>query len=307
MRNLSIVSICTIILAQSTIADFSFKKLYHRVIPPKLHQEVVYENINPKTASLLSIKNECGNIVTTTDKNEPLVLLKITKKSPAPDRLKGLTYAHSLNGQELLIESNSKELQEHESIDFDIVVPQKLTQSVSVNHGNVIAKDILMPTRLVTRQGSIEVSNAHNSIDAQVEDKGGITIRNTHARTKAQTQSGTITIYDSHHSVIAHTHQGGIILYAKQVPSTSTISLNSVYGTIAAHLPPDVNADVQAFTKYGTITSDHLITLKPQTTQLNRTAWKRLQKEIEGTLGSGEAQIKLSSVKSDIKLLEAKA
>lgn len=307
MRNVSIVSICIIILTQSTIADFSFKKWYHRVIPPKLHQEVVYEKINPKTASLLCVKNECGAIVTATDKNEPLVLLKITKKSPTPERLKALTYAHSLNGQELIIQNSSKELLEHESIDFDIVVPQKLAQSVSAHKGNVLAKDIQMPTRLHTNSGSIEVVNAHNSIDAQVEDKGSITVRNTHARTKVQTNSGAISIYDSHHSVIAQTNQGGIMLYAKQVPSTATISLNSVYGTIAAHIPPDVNAEVQAFTKYGTITSDHLITLKPQTTHLNRQAWKRLQKEIEGTLGSGEAQIKLSSVKSDIKLLEAKA
>lgn len=307
MRNLSFVSICSIILVQSTIADFSFKQLYHRVIPPKLHLENAYEKINPKIASLLTIKNECGNVITSTDNTEPLVLLKITKKSPHPDRLKELSYKHSINGQELIIESMSKELKEYESIDFDIVVPQKLAQSVSVTNGNIHAKDTMTPTRLSSTKGSIEISNTNNSVDAITQQKGNITVRNSHARTKAQTNTGNINIYDSYHSVVATTQHGSILLYAQEVPSTCTISLNSVYGTITAHLPPDVNADIQAFTKFGTITSDHMITLKPQTTQLNRQAWKRLQKEIEGTLGSGEAQIKLSSMKSDIKLVEIKA
>lgn len=307
MRNLSFVSICSIILVQSTIADFSFKKLYHTFIPPKLHQETVYEKINPKTASLLMIKNECGNVSVSSDKNETLVALKVTKKSPSQERLAKLCYKQQINPQELVIENTSTDLQEYESVDFDIIIPQTLAQTVTINKGNILSKDCTTPTRLSTVQGNIEVCNAHNSVDAITHERGVIAFINPHARVKGQTHNGNIRIFNSYHSVLANSQNGNIQLLAKEVPSTCIIDLASVSGSVAAHLPSEVNADVYAYTERGTITSDHMITLKPQTTQLNRQAWRRLQKEVEGTLGSGEAQIKLSSVKNDIKLLELKA
>lgn len=308
MRKLfSIVSICSIILIQSTTADFSFKKIYHTFIPPKLHQETVYEKINPKTASLLTVKNECGNVTVSADKNETLVALKVTKKSPLQERLAKLSYTQNITGQELIIEHAGANLQEYESIDFDIIVPQKLAQTIATNTGNILSKDCATPSRLSTVQGNIEVNNAHNSVDAITHEKGVIAFNNPHARAKAQTNNGNIRIYNSYHSVIANSQNGNIHLFAKEVPSTCIIDLASVLGSIATHLPAEVNADIYAYTERGTIISDHMITLKPQTTQLNRQAWRRLQKEIEGTLGSGEAQIKLSSKKNDIKLLEIKA
>lgn len=301
----SIVSICSIILMQSTIADFSFKKIYHTFIPPKLYQETVYEKINPKSASLLTVKNECGNVTMAADKNETLVALKVTKKSPVPERLANLCYKQNITGQELLIEHVGTDLQEYESIDFDIIVPQKLAQTVTTKIGNIMSKDCATPSRLSAVQGNIAINNAQNSVDAVTYEKGTIAFTNPHARVKAQTRNDNIRVYNSFHSVIASSKAGNINLYAKEVPSTSIIDLASESGMVAVHLPQEVNADVHAFTQMGTITSDHMITLKPQTTQLNRQAWKRLQKEIEGTLGSGEAQIKLSSLKSDIKLLAA--
>lgn len=307
MRNFSIVSICSIILVQSTIADFSFKKLYHTFIPPKLHQETIYEKINPKSASVLLVKNNCGNVTVAADKNETLVALKVTKKSPLAERLSKLAYKQTGNSQELLIEHAATDLQDYESIDFDIIVPQRLAQTIITKTGNILSKDCATPALLTTAQGNIEIYNAHNSVVASTQEKGTITALSPHARFTAQTNNGNITILDSHHSVVANSHYGNINWTAKEVPSTSIINLASISGTISAHLPPEVNADLQACTKQGTITSDQMITFKPFTTQLNRQAWRRLQKEVEGTLGSGEAQIKLSSVKSDIKLMEAKA
>lgn len=307
MRNLSFVSICSIILMQSTIADFSFKKLYHTFIPPKLHQETVYEKINPKTASLLSVKNECGNVSICTDENETLVALKVTKKSPHQERLAKLCYKQQIIGQELVIEHNGQDLQEYENINFDIIVPQNLAQTITTKTGNILSKDCTAPSRLSTVNGNIEVCNAHNSVDALTQEKGVIAFTNPHARVKAQTKNDNIRIFNSYHSVIANSQNGNILHSAKEIPSTAIIDLASVSGSVASHLPAEVNAEIYAYTERGTITSDHMITLKPQTTQLNRHAWKRLQKEIEGTLGSGEARIKLSSKKNDIKLLEIKA
>ena len=64
-----IVTICTIICGQSTISAFSFKKLYASIIPPKLHQEITYEEHNSKKVTMVRLKNTYGNIIIKTDTN----------------------------------------------------------------------------------------------------------------------------------------------------------------------------------------------------------------------------------------------
>ena len=132
----------------------------------------------------------------------------------------------------MLIEHAGTDLQEYESIDFDIIAPQRLAQTVTTKTGNILCKDCTTPSRLSTTQGNIEVCNAHNSVDTTTNEKGVIIFSNPQARAKAQTFNGNISIFDSRHSVIASTKNGNIKLYAKEVPSTSIINLSSVSGTI---------------------------------------------------------------------------
>jgi DUF4097 and DUF4098 domain-containing protein YvlB len=178
--------------------------------------------------------------------------------------------------------------------------------TVNTLDGDTYIKDAHAPLRVSSQKGSITLVNPHNAVEAQSHIKGNIALYNPQGRIKAETNNGNISIFDAQSSVIADTQTGSIEMFAREVPSTSTIKLATVSGNIMLHLPPDVNADLQASTKQGTVTSDHFITLKPQTTQLNKYTWKRIQKQVDGTIGSGEAQIKLSSVKSNIKVLETK-
>jgi tRNA threonylcarbamoyladenosine modification (KEOPS) complex Pcc1 subunit len=211
-----------------------------------------------------------------------------------------------VHGQEIILETSFDAQLINGSIDFELIVPQKLAVNVHANDGLIKVCQSYCPVRASTDKGSIEIVSAHNSVDAVTHQKGAITFYNPESRIKAQTNNGNIMIIDAQSSIAANTNYGSIELFAKEIPSTSSIKLATNSGSIVLHLPPDVNADLQASTKYGVITSDHYITLKPHTTQLNRTTWKRLQKEVDGTLGSGEAQITVSSVRSDIKLLETK-
>ncbi len=302
-----ILCICSIIVSPSTITAFSFKKLYTSFIPSKMEQEVIFEEHAPQKASLLTVKNKAGNITIKTDANHDKIFLKATKKSYEKEDLPKVTFNYAVHGQEVLIEANYDNQLIDGMIDFDLVVPQKLAVHAHTNDGSIKICQSHSPVKASTDKGPIEIVNPQNTVDAITMQKGSITFYHPEGRIKAQTNSGNIAIYDAQNSIVAHTNYGSIELFAKEVPSTSSIKLASNSGSIVLHLPPDVNADLQASTKYGIITSDHYITLKPHTTQLNRTAWKKLQKEIDGTLGSGEAQIIVSSVRSDIKLIEVKA
>ena len=307
MRLLSFVlSICTIIYAQSTIADFSFKKIYRTIVPHKLHQETVYEELNPKKATILTVKNKSGNVSIKTDPQQSTIFVKATKKTAELELLPKITFNHEIKNQDMTIESafNPEEIDGY--IDLDIIVPQKMAFTVNTLDGDTYIKDAYAPLRVSTQKGSITLVNPHNAVEAQSHVKGNIALYNPQGRIKAETNHGNIIIFDAQSSVIADTQTGSIEMFAREVPSTSTIKLATVSGNIMLHLPPDVNADLQASTKQGTVTSDHFITLKPQTTQLNKYTWKRIQKQVDGTIGSGEAQIKLSSVKSNIKVLETK-
>lgn len=297
--------ITTIIYSTNTIADFSFKKLYRSIIPTKQHQEVVFEEYAPKNVILLKVNNKQGNITVKTDATHTNIFLKAIKKSPEPETLSKVTFSQKTNGQEMLIESSYDIETVDGSLDLEIIVPQKLALTIHTDEGDTIIKDTQAPVRVSAQRGSVSIINAHNSIDVNT-NKGNILLDKPYARVKAQANSGNIQILDAQSSVIAKTEYGSIEMFAKEVPSTSSIKLSTLSGNILLHLPQEVNADLQASTKYGTVTSDHFITLKPQTTQLNKQTWKRLQKQVDGTLGSGEAQIVLSSVKSNIKVLEIK-
>lgn len=305
--NFLIITICTIILSHSTINSFSFKKLYNSIIPSKMHQEIVFEEHAVCKASLMTVTNKCGNITIKTDPHQDKIFLKVIKRAYEKEDLAKLTFNFALQGQEVVLQSNYDEQLIDGALDFELIVPQKLAMNVQANDGALKICQSHGAVRATTQKGAIEIFNAHGSVDASTQQKGAITFHHPERPIKAHAHNGSITIHDAQSSVIASTDYGSIELFAKEIPSTSSIKLTSNSGSIVLHLPPDVNADLQASTKYGMITSDHYITLKPHTTQLNRTAWRRIQREIEGTLGSGEAQITLSSVKSDIRLVEVKA
>lgn len=302
-----ILCISSIIYTQYSIADFSFKKIYSYVIPQKLYEEEVFEEYHPLKTKICTVKNRCGTLTITTYAEKDDILLKAVKKTNDPLQLEKLTFKAKEVGQQFIIEPTYDDTLIDGSIDFDLMVPQKYELRVSNDAGAIVIKNPRAPVCAHTKNGEIDIFNAKNSVEAITSSKGSITVHNPSGHVKAQTNKGNIIIHDAQGTVIANTNFGTIQMYAKNVPSTSTIKLATISGSIVLHLPPDVNADLQASTREGTITSDHLVTLKPQTTQLNKNWWKRLQKEIECTLGTGEAQIKLSSIRSDIKVLETKA
>lgn len=288
----------------------SWKDIYSYVIPSKMEQEIVHEEYNPKAATVLRIKNKKGNVTVKADKNQSTILLKAIKKCPDIEQLPQLTFACAPSATDIIVEATYDEAKVSGYIDFELIVPCKLAINVHTAQGNITAQQLGSESILTTQKGDIEVSDSYGCVSASTHNKGNIAFHNCHKRIKGQTQSGAIKIFDAHESIVASTCQGGIEMFAKEVPSTSLIKLSTISGPIVLHLPPDVNADLQATTQRGTITSVPPITLRSQTIPVNDTTWKMARKNINGilgdVLGTSAAQIKLSSVRSDIKLLEKK-
>lgn len=297
--------LCITILNHNTIKAFSWKNIYTSFIPQKPHKEIIFEEYALKNGTLL-IKNKRGDILVKTGTDSDKIFLKAIKKSADPLDLPKICFSKFTADNTLTLESKYDEKIMKGSLDFELIVPPSVAVNIATHEGNISAKNVHNPIMLTTSYGNIEIIQAHNTIKALCHKKGSIKIDQPMATVNAYTNIGNITIYDAHASIFATADHGTIESHSTLVPSTSIIKVSTISGAINVYLPPDVNAQLFAETKFGTITSQQTVTVNAFATQLNNAAWKRFKKEIEGTLGSGEAQIKLSSVNSNIKLLHEK-
>lgn len=131
--------------------------------------------------------------------------------------------------------------------------------------------------------------------------KGAVAIRSIEGKISVSALNGDIRIHNSMQSVSAKAPQGMIKLSVKKFPPTENLFLEA-YRDITLLLPININARLHAKTLQGTITSDIFIKLDEITTQLNKQIWQRMQKNINGTIGTGGAPIVLDSTKGNISL-----
>lgn len=152
--------------------------------------------------------------------------------------------------------------------------------------------------------GNITINNTKGILVAKT-DRGNIMVNKAQGNIHAVTQNGNITIDESTKSIIATTQKGGITTTCKNVQPLDTILLSTQSGNIKLGLPAVTNAELQARTGRGKLLSEHYITIKPQTVKLDRHMWARFKREVNGTLGSGEATIKLSATYGNINIVKA--
>ena len=135
-------------------------------------------------------------------------------------------------------------------------------------------------------------------------ETGSIIIKNVYGSINAQTKSGNIEIKNAYSKVNAKTNTGKIILKQKQFTSEDSIFLETLSGEVQLYLPKHINADFQAKTSKGVITSQVSITLCALTTKLNKEFWNQIKKEVVGTIGEGGAPITIDSGRGNISVYE---
>ncbi|HSC24773.1 MAG TPA: hypothetical protein VLB80_00970 [Candidatus Babeliales bacterium] len=255
----------------------------------------------------ISIDNINGPITIKTGWKKNSLLLKTTKRARKQEDLNNIeVMVDSSKNNYLTITTNYINPKLTGSVEYELIVPTSLNIALTISgNGDAFIKDIY-GTINVNTNDNITIINTHKSVTAYTHKKGSITIANTQGPVNVHSYHGNIYGENISHSFNAHSSSGKVIAYCKEVPSISAINLKTISGNIVLALPVETNAEIHGYTEHGTLISDHPITLRPYTTQLNNSAWNKFKKAVDGTIGTGEASIALHSINGNVKIIETK-
>lgn len=250
----------------------------------------------------ITVKNSNGTI-TVKAWNQDKINISAVKHAASQDQLSAITINVLQTSGSVNIATACKEKC---TVDYTILAPPHCALTASTETGAIAITGIKGKINATTEHGDITTEHTSNTVVAHAQYTGSISAKQAKQNVKATTNKGNITVSNSHSSVLATADNGNIDVKTEQVPSTSKIKLTTNNGLITVCLPHDVDADLQANTKRGSIISQHAITIKPKTTTLDAQAWKQFKKQVDGILGSGEATIVLNTNKGNIKILNEK-
>jgi len=276
---------------QPILAKISFEGIKSKIsnMFSRQTEEIIHKQFPINKNGILSLENIQGNITIKTEWKQNYIMLKATKQISKKENLKNIdiTIHKEPSKNQILVKTEYKNKNKTGSVDYELIVPNNITVDLKTKKGSIKIKRIKGKIKATSDDGDIKI----------IEAKGPIV---------AHTLQGNIEVHHSLKSIHAQAESGNILVACKKIPSIHQISLQTKKGNIAITLPEKTNAEIKAKTKTGKVTSDHFITLKPQTVTLNKKTWARFKKEVYGTLGSGEATIELGSNHGNIKISRAK-
>jgi hypothetical protein len=301
-----------IILTLLIISSFTYTKTsFHdkiKFIFQRNHVEKIDQKELPAThINSLCLTNNNGSITIKTGPKKSIFLrtVKRAKKENLFNTADVVIEKNSIS--HLTITTKDRNKKSMCSIDYELIVPASLDIALNIaGNGNVFIKD-MHGTIDVVANDNITIMNSKRPAAAQTLKKGAITIINAAGPIEAYTQQGNIFGENIADSFEARSISGKMNICCKKIPSTSFINLSTTTGNIVLALPADTNAEISGQTLYGTLLSEHDITLKSFTTKLNKTAWTKFTKEVDGFLGTGDASIMVNSTRGNVKIVETTA
>lgn len=309
LYHMCIVLSSMMILGQSASA-FSLPSFKNYTLPlpsflsSKQEEETIQKEYPMQENGIVTIKNNIGNICIKTEWNQNKVFVTATKKASSKELLQNIEISERTTPHVIVLETQHKDAAKGR-IDYTLIVPHKTTLNLATNQGNITVQEANGRLTATSEKGNIEINNSSEIVIATTST-GSIAINCAQGKVQASAQKGDITITDAVNSVFAKTEHGRINMKSKQVPSLSKIKLATSSGPIEIQLPAQVNANLKANTQRGTIVSQLPITLKPYTTTLDAHAWRQFKEQVNGTFGTGNAQIILHTKRGHIKILDTK-
>lgn len=284
----------------------SIKKITSFFTPHSL-EKIDHKELPTTSLTSIAIENYNGPITIKTGWKKNYLCLKTIRRAKKQIDLDAIKIvADSTQSHHLAITTKHTGEKIKGSVEYELIVPASLTVSLKTEHGDISINDIEGSVRAITNNGSISVINASNSIYAESTTRGNICIQSACGPVEALSYTGDITINNAHSSVTAHSTKGKIIVDYVTLPYDSSVQLATTTGNITLTTPPSTQAQIKGSTLYGTVFSDHYITLDSYTTQLNNNAWNKFKKEVKGVIGSEQAHISLCSTHGNIKILQTK-
>jgi hypothetical protein len=112
-----------------------------------------------------------------------------------------------------------------------------------------------------------------------------ITINNVSGPLELHSTRGAIWVEEGTNTVIARTTSSNITVQRKTMQSNHTLNLHSQSGNIILAVPQEINAELQADTQHGKISSQLFVTTTPQTILLNEQTFKDMHHHVHATIG----------------------
>jgi len=265
-------------------------------------QQIVTQEYTLQGQRPLTITNPYGSVSIKKEWSQDKVALSMSTVATA-EQIPAATIEEqqAVNGS-LMLSVVCPDADKKTIVNLELIVPEKRDLRITTNKGGIYVENIQAGIAATTLSGPIQLTHISGTIMAKTEKKGAIIIDKTHGNIKVTANKGDITILNTTDSVLASTERGSVHLTCQKLPATSKLNIHANSGKIIVDLPQEVNADLMAKTKSGTVVCNHFVTIKPFTTQWNKNAWKHLKHEICGTLGTGEALISIQSDRGNIKI-----
>lgn len=263
-------------------------------------EKIVRKEIAIDRRGNICLENISGNILIKEWENAS-IQLQAKKIANKKEMLDDICIETEKIGQNLNIKTTQKTEKNKTTVHYELLVPRTAKLDIKNINGSITISQIDAAINVKTETGDINILNTRGPIIAET-NRGTITINKASGNIRAITEYGNINIKESTRNIIAKTQTGAIAASCKTIPALDSISLSTGSGNIELSLPDKTDADLRARTERGKLISDHYITVKPQTVKLNKQTWSRLRKEVEGTLGTGEASIRLSAGRGNITI-----
>ncbi|MFI5333264.1 MAG: DUF4097 family beta strand repeat-containing protein [Candidatus Babeliales bacterium] len=270
------------------------------------NEQVLTKEFPIKTPGLLTVDNLDGAITIKVG-NQPKIFVSAVKRTAKEEDLDEITVdVKHTNDSTLHLTTKYDQKDVKGGVDYTLVIPAHMDLKLANRDGAIMVHGVTGTIHATTKNGDIELVGPKRRVDARTKKTGNITIHQPGKNMiTAHTAKGAITIYDAQQTVHASTEQGAIEISYAHVPNTSRMVVESTTGDIMLYIPNDTNAELNAKTDKGSIRCDLDVAIKPFTTQLNNRTWNKLKKEVHGTIGSGEAEIKAHSKYGNIKILRS--
>jgi len=301
---LLLLTLITSILSAHNRIQKTFEKISSLIKKEPL-EKIDQRELSAVGIKQISIHNIHGPISIKTGWEKETICLKTIKKAKKQENLNNLTVTiNTTQPHHLVVSSHDLNKKRNDIIEYELIIPLNLAVQLKTKKGNIIINKINGPIKAMTDAGTITISNTKNTICAQTNKTGDIIIEKAQGSIQALSRHGNITINNPCNNITAHSTRGKLMVTCDTISPSSIFKLETITGNITLRTPTKTDAYITAKTTHGTVTSDHPITLKPYTTKLNSTAWNLFKKEIEGTLGSGGAQIAFKSTHGNVKIVE---
>lgn len=310
IKNLYMTVAITLFCSSIVVANFNTKQPIKKIksfFSPYKSEIIDQKELSAVSINSISINNINGPITIKTGWKKKKLCLKTIKRAKKQEGIDNLDIIiDTSTNHHLAISTHQVNKKLAGSVEYELIVPAFLDVTLTISEsGDVLVKNV-DGNITVAANDSISIINAKKTVSAQTFKKGSILISNASGPVRAISYHGNITGETIANSFVAQTITGKVTVAYKTLPATSAVNLETTSGNICLMLPTNTNAEIHGYTAHGTVLSDHYITLKPYVTQLNNYAWNRFKKEVDGTLGSGDAHIALHSMKGNLKIMETK-